>query len=93
MSAAFAGGCLAFEGLLPDVLALGLSHADEEREQGGALPGRVVDALEGAGSSSFGERGKAPKGPCEDGQGAGALEVGATGTLERVVDVPVGCGG
>lgn len=35
--------------LLPNVLALGLGHAGEEREQGGAVSGRVVDALEGAG--------------------------------------------
>jgi len=47
--AALAGGCLAFEGLLPDVLAFGLGHAGEEGEQGGAVPGGVVHALEGAG--------------------------------------------
>jgi hypothetical protein len=38
MSAALAGGRLALQGLLPDVLALGLRHAGEEREQGGAVP-------------------------------------------------------
>ncbi|WP_406373960.1 hypothetical protein OH781_41050 [Streptomyces sp. NBC_01550] len=49
VTATLAGGRLAFQGLFPDVLALGLGHAGEEREQGGAVPGRVVDPLEGAG--------------------------------------------
>lgn len=49
MTAALAGGRLAFQGFFPDVLALGLGHAGEEREQGGAAPGRGVDPLEGAG--------------------------------------------
>lgn len=34
---------LALQGLLPAVLALGLGHAGEEREEGGAVPGGVVD--------------------------------------------------
>ncbi|WP_329612468.1 hypothetical protein OG244_03445 [Streptomyces brevispora] len=49
VTAALAGGRLAFQGLFPDALALGLGHVDEEREQGGAAPGRVVDPLERAG--------------------------------------------
>ncbi|MFG2409568.1 hypothetical protein ACGFR8_35615 [Streptomyces brevispora] len=48
VTAALAGGRLAFQGLFPDALALGLDHAREEREQVGAAPGRVVDPLEGA---------------------------------------------
>ncbi|MFC5958178.1 hypothetical protein ACFP51_28095 [Streptomyces pratens] len=49
---ALAGGRLAFQGLFPDVLALGLGRAGEEREQGGAVPGRAVGPLEGLVRSS-----------------------------------------
>lgn len=44
-----AGGLLAFEGLVADVVALGLGHGGEEGEQGGAVAGRVVLPGEGAG--------------------------------------------
>ncbi|MGW1658489.1 hypothetical protein [Streptomyces atratus] len=46
VAAPVASGCLSFEGFLADVLAFGLGHAGEEREEGGAVPGGVVDPLE-----------------------------------------------
>nr|WP_199536643.1 hypothetical protein [Spongiactinospora gelatinilytica] len=49
MAAALAGRGLTLQGLLPDVLSLGFGHAGEESEQGGAVPGWVVEALRRAG--------------------------------------------
>nr|WP_246268231.1 hypothetical protein [Nonomuraea typhae] len=40
---------LAFQGFLPHVLPFGFGHAGEEGEQGGAVPGGVVEALQWAG--------------------------------------------
>ncbi len=43
------GGAEAFQGGLADVLALGLGHRGEEREQDAAGAGRVVDTGQGSG--------------------------------------------